>query len=316
MIALLLVVDIVGGNVLVSFAIRRGGAQGDEVMPEQTYSDEAVETFNREYDAIRKATKAWREQTACEAVQIVSSDGLTLRGDLFLTDKASHLWLIAIHGYTGRRGMMNDYAAANAARDINVMAPDMRAHGESDGTYIGMGWLDRKDILQWIGLILERDPDAEIVLHGVSMGGATVMMTAGETLPANVKAAVEDCGYTSVWDIFRDEMGYLFHLPAFPLLHTASAFAKLRAGYSFTEASALAQISHAQIPVFFVHGSRDNFVATEMVYKVYDACPTDKDLMIVEGAGHGLSLYLGADAYMDRVFSFIGKYVTLEEAGE
>ena len=40
--------------------------------------------------------------------------------------------------------------------------------------------------------------DAEIVLHGLSMGAATVLMVSGERLPEQVKAIIEDCGYTSV----------------------------------------------------------------------------------------------------------------------
>ena len=35
------------------------------------------------------------------------------------------------------------------------------------------------------------------------MGGATVMMVSGGELPTNVKAIVEDCGYTSVWEMFE-----------------------------------------------------------------------------------------------------------------
>ena len=59
--------------------------------------------------------------------------------------------------------------------------------------------------------IIEENPDAKIILHGISMGGATVMMCAGENLPSNVKGIVDDCGYTSVWDIFSDELSVLFH---------------------------------------------------------------------------------------------------------
>lgn len=93
-----------------------------------------------------------------------------------------------------------------------------------------MGWLDREDILQWIDYITVRDPQAEIVIHGVSMGAATTMMTAGETTPDAVKAFVEDCGYTSVWDVFSSELQLRFGLPEFPILYTASAVAKLPGG--------------------------------------------------------------------------------------
>ena len=77
------------------------------------------------------------------------------------------------------------------------------------------------------------------------------MMTAGETTPDAVKAFVEDCGYTSVWDVFSSELQLRFGLPEFPILYTASAVAKLQAGYSFTEASALQQVAHCEKPMLF-----------------------------------------------------------------
>ena len=98
----------------------------------------------------------------------------------------------------GIRRLVDELAALGHER----IAPDLRACGDSEGNFVGMGWLDRKDVLRWIDYIIQRDPDAEIVIHGISMGAATTMMTAGEDTPDNVKAFVEDCGYTSVWDVF------------------------------------------------------------------------------------------------------------------
>ena len=200
---------------------------------------------------------------------------------------------------------MSILASYYGLKGWNALLPDLRGCGDSEGEYIGMGWPDRKDMLQWINWIIARDQGAQIVLHGISMGGATVMMTAGEALPGNVKAVVEDCGYTSVWDIFADELDYLFHLPAFPLLNIASGISTLRAGYSFTEASALKQIAKAQVPVLFIHGSEDNFVHTDMVYPLYDACSAEKQLLVVEGAGHGNSSNHAPDLYFETVFSFL-----------
>ena len=195
-----------------------------------------------------------------------------------------------------------------AEKGFNILTPDMRSHGESEGKLIGMGWLDKEDVKLWIDYVLNIDPEAEIVLHGVSMGGATVMMTSGEDLPDNVKAIIDDCGYTSVWDEFTDEAKYLFNVSQFPILYTASAISKFRAGYSFQEASALEQVKKTKIPILFIHGSEDNFVNTNMVYSLYEACPTRKDLLVVEGAGHGQALYLDPDTYFDKVFGFIGSF--------
>ena len=288
---------------LVNFGIVRKDNPPD-VSPESVVTDEAASVIDQNRETVAAQTEQWLAQSALEPVSVTSDDGLRLAGEMVRVD-GSHKWLLGVHGYTSSRQSFRDIAGFYAARGFNVLLPDMRAHGESEGKYIGMGWLDRKDVLKWIDLIVETDPEAQIVLHGVSMGGATVMMTAGETLPENVKGIVEDCGYTSVWDIFSDELKYLFGLPTFPLLNTAGFVSELTAGYGFAEASSLRQLERAQVPILFIHGSEDNFVHTDMVYELYDACPTQKEMLVVDGAGHGEAYLMDPDLYFDTVFGFI-----------
>ena len=92
------------------------------------------------------------------------------------------------------------------------------------------------------------------------------------------------------------------------VLHTASLFSSLRAGYSFTEASALEQVKKAKVPMLFIHGEKDNFVRTEMVYPLYEACPTEKQLLVVEGAGHAVSYRYAPKLYFDTVFAFLDRF--------
>ena len=297
--------DIFAGNYLVTFAISRSTASGIAVAPTPTTSDDTKNTVDRVWKEISELTNNWVDSSAKEVVSISSSDGLNLVGDVFTTDANSHNWVIAIHGYTGKRQHMYSYARYYAEQGYNVLTPDMRSHGDSEGKFIGMGWLDKEDVKLWIDHVLGIDPDAQIILHGVSMGGATVMMTSGEDLPHNVKAIIDDCGYTSVWDEFTDESRYLFNISQFPILYTASAISKIRAGYTFQEASALEQVKNTSIPIFFIHGEEDNFVNTRMVYSLYDACNSQKDLYVVEGAGHGQALYMDPDKYFTKVFGFI-----------
>lgn len=297
--------DIFAGNYLVTFAISRSTASGIAVAPTPTTSDDTKNMVDRVWKEISELTNNWVDSSAKEVVSISSSDGLNLVGDVFTTDANSHNWVIAIHGYTGKRQQMYSYARYYAEQGYNVLTPDMRSHGDSEGKFIGMGWLDKEDVKLWIDHVLGIDPDAQIILHGVSMGGATVMMTSGEDLPHNVKAIIDDCGYTSVWDEFTDEARYLFNISQFPILYTASAISKIRAGYTFQEASALEQVKNTSIPIFFIHGEEDNFVNTRMVYSLYDACNSQKDLYVVEGAGHGQALYMDPDKYFTKVFGFI-----------
>lgn len=126
----------------------------------------------------------------------------------------------------------------------------------SEGDYIQMGWKDRKDIIEWIEVGKHLFGEhTNIVLHGISMGAATVMMTAGdEGLQTNVKCIVEDCGYTSVWEEYEHEMKKRYGLPAFPILYTASWYAEYKVGWSFQEASSINQLKNRNFLCFLSMG--------------------------------------------------------------
>ena len=44
--------------------------------------------------------------------------------------------------------------------------PDLRGHGQSEGDYIAMGWLDRLDIINWIKYLIDNDSKVKIILYG------------------------------------------------------------------------------------------------------------------------------------------------------
>ena len=172
-----------------------------------------------------------------------------------------------------------------------------------------MGWPERKDIIGWIYEIIRRDKDAQILLYGESMGAATVMMTAGEQLPPQVKLAIEDCGYTSVWDQAKAAVKDLYAGAMGVFIPAVSLASKVKFGYSFREASALNQIRRCKIPVLFIHGEADALVPCAMVYRLYEAANCDKQLLTVPGAGHCLSASVAPKLYWSAVRSFIERYI-------
>ncbi len=237
-------------------------------------------------------------------------DGLKLVARELPPAKPSHVWVVCIHGFSGSGLSLGVAARHWHGKGYHVFLPDLRGSGDSEGDYYGMGWLDRKDIIQWIcGTILKKDPQAQIVLHGVSMGAATVMMTTGETLPPNVRAAIEDCGYTSVWEEFTIQLKKVFGLPQFPIMHIANGMAKRRAGYSFKEASSVAQVKKSRTPTLFIHGDADTFVPFFMLGEVYGAAACEKEKLVVHGAQHGESATLEPELYWKTAEAFIGRYL-------
>ena len=204
---------------------------------------------------------------------------------------------------------MTKYAQKFYEKGYNVLLPDLRGHGKSEGDYIGMGWHDRYDIIDWANYLIKENTGNEIILYGVSMGAATVMMTAGEELPDNVKLAIEDCGYTSAWDILKYQLKEIYHLPVFPILYAANGSCKKNANYKLKEASAIKQVEKSNIPILFIHGDEDKFVPFEMLDKLYDAADCEKEKLVIEGAGHGESSTKDPELYWKTIDEFIDKYI-------
>lgn len=251
--------------------------------------------------------EVWLKQHAQSCYMISTQDHLKLHGYCIKKEKNSHQWAIIIHGYTAQAVEMT-FAAKNFLKlGYHVVMVDLRGHGKSDGEYIGMGWHDRLDIIDWIQYIIDQDENAEIVLYGVSMGAATVMMTIGEDLPSNVKIAIEDCGYTSVWDEFKWELKVLFKLPAFPILYVANIVTKIRAGYSLKEASCIKQLQKAKIPILFIHGENDKFVPFSMQAKLIEATNAPKEKLIIKDAAHAESSRVNPEIYWHTIEKFIEK---------
>lgn len=224
-------------------------------------------------------------------------------------ERATNKTVIVVHGFTNDKEDMKPYAWMFHELGYNVLMPDNMSHGDSQGQIIGYGWNDRLNIIKWAEILVERNSDSQITLFGVSMGAATVMMASGEeSLPSQVVNIIEDCGYSSVWDELKYQAKEMYNLPAFPILYEVSAISKLRAGFSYGQASSVKQLKNNTRPVLFIHGSDDTFVPTSMVYKNYQATQGEKELYIVKGAGHAKSFETDPQAYIEKISTFLKKY--------
>ena len=289
-------------NILAAVPDRNNMPPESPASAEYLSADPSKATYTENRRKLRAMGNEF-EQTMQDA-EITNSDALKLKAKYRMQNDQPHNWIISIHGYKDSHHFMLPYGAVFYQKGYNVLLPDNRAHGASEGDYIGMGWLDKKDISEWIQWVIDQDSEANIILHGISMGGATVMMTAGDNLD-HVVGYVEDCGYTSVWDIFACVMKRDYHLPAFPILHTCRLISRYRLGYDYVEASALTQIRKCDKPMFFIHGEKDDFVPTYMGHQLYEAFPGKKDIYIAKNAGHANAMDFDPETYFAKVFEFI-----------
>ena len=263
--------------------------------------------FDEEKEQRRMENEKWLKENAREVE--IESKKIQLHSYEVKNKKESKIWVIAVHGYTDSASFMVNSAKQFLNYGYNVLMPDLRAHGKSGGKYIGMGWLDKEDIILWIDYLIATYGNIKIILYGISMGAATVMMTSGEKLPSNVRMVIEDCGYTSAWDEMAHELKYLFKMPTFPALYNANFITRIRAGYSLKKASCIKQLKKSKLPILFIHGDKDNFVPFYMLDKLYEAGGSKKEKLVIKGAGHAEAQWINPEKYWHTVRKFIKRYL-------
>lgn len=245
-------------------------------------------TKNLDNPCENKELQNWLDESAED--KYITRDGLKLHAYELDTETETHDYAFICHGFMKSAKFMGYYADKFYKMGYNVFLPDARAHGESEGNIVGMGWKERHDVVAWIKTIIDNDSEAKIFLYGVSMGGATVMSTLGEDLPDNVKMAIEDCGFSSVWDQYEMKFD-MKHAPTWPILDMMSVYTKCWLGYDMKEAAPINQVKKCKIPVLFMHGSKDTTVPFAMLDKVYNAMPEGvvKQKFVAEGMKHARS---------------------------
>jgi len=254
---------------------------------------------------------AWYLMQQPREWQITSQDGLLLRASFLTNDQPGNRVVILAHGLGHSREQMIPYARVFQSWGYSVLMPDARAHGESEGNTIGYGWLDRYDYQQWIQKVVAlRGTDVQIVLMGISMGAATVLATAGEDLPSNVKAVIADSGYASVLAEGRYRLQHRYHIPATPTMALANQYSRLDAGYHLAEGNIAGQLRHTKLPIFFIQGAQDQTVPIENLAILYQAAAGPKQQYRHPDAGHIATRAADPSKYDRLVADFLKPYVS------
>ncbi len=255
-------------------------------------------------------SKAALLQIPHETLSVVSKDNLTLVGYLYRNTAVTAKTVICVHGY--HSDGIADFASVALEylkRGFNVLLVNNRASGPSQGDFASFGVLEREDSKLWVDLISRMFNGGNIILQGCSMGAATVCMMADMDLPENVRLIVSDCSFADIGDQFRYTLANLMRVPVWPAFNMLNSEFKKHFGCDFEEYSPLKSVAHAKTAVFFVHGKLDRYVPVENAQKLYDACSSDKHLLIVDKAGHAAAHMYGAPGYYDEILAFAAKYM-------
>ncbi len=279
----------------------------DKGYSEQQNTQDIVDNYSKS----RQETLDWLASLDWRKLAMENDEGFTLIAAEFAQEDPSAPWVIMFHGYTGWKEELYKYAFRFYSEGYSVLVPDLRAHGESEGKYIGLGYADIPDNLKWIKWLSQTYGDPDIALYGQSMGGAAALMLGGSgQLPDNVRAIISDSAFSDPKTLFKNKLKDWTGLPDLGLIDAAGMCLKLHGQYSLSEASALNFVDDIELPVLFIHGLADVTVPPSDMDGLYEACSSEqKYRLAIEGAGHTQGADKDPDLYYETVFGFLKRYM-------
>ncbi|PID90014.1 MAG: hypothetical protein CSA97_05180 [Bacteroidetes bacterium] len=305
---LFLIVSFVGGAYLLKVGV---GAPSEE---NRSYQG-SLERMAKDYPGIMPWYDSLMACNAMGELTMLNRDSVQLHSVYIPARDTTRATALIVHGYSDTpMDMLQIAYLYHHDLGYNVFLPDLFAHGKSQGDHVQMGFRDRLDVLEWIPIADSLFGGGTVmVVHGISMGGATTMGVAGEDTPPMVKCFVEDCGFTSVWDEFRHKLKEMYGLPPFPLLYTADILCQWKYGWSFHEASPVEAVRRAKLPMLFIHGDADRYVPSWMHRPLYEACTSPKGIFVAKGSKHGKAYRDHPGEYTQVVRDFLAPYINTEK---
>lgn len=264
--------------------------------------------YARFYNCIL-ASDAWLKEHNTQDLYMTSHDGLKLHAYWIPAQNARGTVLLA-HGY--RSTFLVDFGLAFAfyhRLGMNILVPHQRSHGMSEGKYITFGVKESEDMKDWIHYHNQHFGHYQMILSGLSMGASTMLYLADQNLPDNVKCIIADCGFTSPKAILDSVFQKTVHLPSGPSLWAADLFARFFAGFRLSQKDTTVVLKNAKLPVLMIHGEADDFVPCSMTRQGYDSCCGEKEILLVDGAGHGVSCLVDKETYTKRLLMFLEKHL-------
>lgn len=272
------------------------------------YDDTIINLFRN--NQLYSDSMKWFVKLKLHDTVIKNNKGKDVHGYIIENEDKTDKWAICVHGYMGAPSIQAPYAKHFYDSGYSVICPSLRAHGEDKNRYCSMGWHDKDIVIAWINYLVNKYPDCEIVLHGISMGAATVMLATGENLPANVKCAISDCGFSSCKKQFIHVMKSNMKIPVFPFFQLGNMISVVRGNFNFLKCEPVKAVAKSNTPTLFIHGTADIFVPYSVIDDVWEACSAEKERLDVADAPHAVSLAYDPQLYFSAMNNFIKKYTT------
>ena len=264
---------------------------------------------NEDPRAKNDADRIWFFSQKIEELSHKSFDGLNLKG-YFLNNHSDKL-AILVHGYHGRYYSVVSQARIFFENGFDVLTINNRCHDTSEGKLITMGKNETKDLNQWIDLMIKRNPNYQIALYGISMGGHIACQTASQiNVNEKVKCVVEDCGFNSLKKQLYLMVANSSHPFPKMVVNLGEIYSSMFHHFNYSK-SLDKSFKNLKLPILIFHGSKDELVPVDNANQIERAVPENvyKEKHIFEGLNHTRCVMERKEDYKKIVTEFVNKYI-------
>lgn len=263
------------------------------------------------YDTITNVHNSLKEiqEKPHDILEITSHDNLKLKGVYYPNNNSKNVTVICVHGYTSHAE--REWAFPGLfylSLGYNVLIPYQRAHGLSEGKYITFGALEYKDMLGWVNKINEMNPDDDIIIHGLSMGGGIALDLADKDMK-NVKGIISDAPSVSIRDFFENVSKEVFKKGYEKVAEHAIARFKKEFGADVKDFECVDIVKNSKYPILLSAGSMEKM--EEVLDELKKANPKTTDVIILPGCNHGNGMYKQTKMYQAVIKDFIQEAILL-----
>jgi pimeloyl-ACP methyl ester carboxylesterase len=215
---------------------------------------------------------------------------------------------ILIHGYADAKVGSIAFAPLLDDLDLNILAIDLRAHGDSDGRFSTGGFFERDDISQVIDQLRSDRPfqTEQLILFGISLGASVACGIAAAR--NDIAAIILESPFPSYERVIANH-ARLMHLPGGLMLNSAITLAQKFSGSDFSEVRVVDLMKTIHCPALIIVGEKDELLEADDIAALKSAVRDDfgTEFWLAGEAGHLQAMSLDPMEYRRRVEAFLEK---------